>query len=311
MVSIFIAVTFVIWLLWYIFRNNRKIFMRRTDVPCEVNTNIVSKNDKFCIEHFEIHSPRGFTLNGYLKIPERRNRQMPVVLILSGLFTGKDTIEFLRETPEIEPHIVVTVDYPYEGNKRLKWWQILQALPKIRKAAFNSVFGLFDLVEMLSDRDEADSKRIHLAGVSFGSFFSMAAAACDNRIQSVASLYGGGKIEKLIATNLPFQIPMINQCIGMLAKFIVYPLEPLHYVQYISPRPLLVMGGSEDKQFPKACAHALYNKAKDPKDLVWFKSSHPLPDRADIINEITNVLAGWMVEKGLLRKYESAANDTN
>jgi dienelactone hydrolase len=311
MIFILITTILVIWLLWYILRNNRRIFMRRIDVPCEVHTTIVSRDDKFCIEHFEIHSPRKFTLNGYLKIPEHRNEKMPVILLLSGLFTGKDTIELLKETPKIEPHIVVTVDYPYKGNKRLKWWQILQALPKIRKAAFNSVFGLFDLIEMLSGRTEADSERIHIAGVSFGSFFGMAAAACDNRIKSVASLYGGGKIEKLVATNLPFQIPIINQCIGMLTKLIVYPLEPLHYVQHISPRPLLVMGGSEDKQFPKACAHALFNKAKEPKDLVWFKSSHPLPDRADIINDMTNVLSGWMVDKGLLRRHESTANDSN
>ncbi len=305
MIIYFFISCLIAWFLWYLLRDNRKLFCHISAGQNEIETDIVSQDDGYCIEHFAIQSPRGYTFSGYLKIPMKREGKVPVVLLISGLFTGKDTIELVEERPEVEPLIVATVDYPYEGEKRLKWWQLLGALRKIRQALFNSVFGLLDLIELLSTREEVDADRIYLTGVSFGSFFGMAAATCDSRIKSVASLYGGGKIEKLIATNLPFQIPLINQFIGITAKLIAYPFEPLHYVRHIAPRPLLVLGGLEDERFPKECAQALYDKAQEPKDLVWFKSSHLYPDRKDLINEMTTVVTQWMVEKDLLKKSES------
>lgn len=288
------------WFIRYLLRDNRSFFKRTAGTTVDVNTEIVDNKNGFVTEHFALRSSRGFTMNGYLKRPESVEKKLPVMLLLAGLFTGKDVIEMVEEIPDIEPYIILSIDYPYEGRKRLKWWQILIALPRIRKAAMNCVRGIFMILDMLEKRDDADSERIFLSGVSFGSFFGMAAAACDNRIRSVASLFGGGKIEKLVATNLPFSFSLFNKFVGITAKLIVYPLEPMHYVRYISPRPLLVVGGKEDKQFPEDCATALYDKAGDPKVLLWFQSDHPHPTNNELIRELTNEVGLWMKQQGLM-----------
>jgi len=302
LIFLIIPVGLLSWFIWYLVRDNRAFFRRATGEIKDIRTDVISRISGFRTEHFELQCSRGFRLSGYIKIPDSSNKAFPVMLLLGGVFTGKNVVELVENIPEVEPVIIVSIDYPYEGKKRLKWWQIILALPKIRRAAVNSVRGLLLMIDMLSKRDEVDENRIYLSGVSFGAFFGIAAAACDTRIRSVASLYGGGKLEKLVASNLPFRIPVINHIIGIIAKFIVYPFEPLHYVRDIAPRPLLVVGSSSDEKFPEACARALYDKASQPKDLLWFQSKHPNPTRNDLTLEMTYVVARWMKNRGLLKE---------
>lgn len=302
LIFLIIPVGLLSWFIWYLVRDNRAFFRRTTGEINDIRTDVIFRISGFRTEHFELQCSRGFRLSGYIKIPDSSNKALPVMLLLGGVFTGKNVVELVENIPEVEPVIIVSIDYPYEGKKRLKWWQIILSLPKIRRAAMNSVRGLLLMIDMLSKREEVDENRIYLSGVSFGAFFGIAAAACDTRIRSVASLYGGGKIEKLIASNLPFHIPVINHIIGIIAKFIVYPLEPLHYVRDIAPRPLLVVGSSSDEKFPEACARALYDKASQPKDLLWFQSKHPNPTRNDLTLEMTYVVARWMKNRGLLKE---------
>ena len=293
---------FLLWFLWYLFRDNRKYFKRTAARITGIETHIVKKKNGASIEQFIIQSSLGFRFIGYMKIPENNKDKLPVMLLLAGLFTGKDVVDLVEDMPGIEPVIILSIDYPYDGEKRIKWWQLLMALPKIRRAAMNCVRGLFMVLDMLEKREDVDPERIYLTGVSFGSFFGVAAAACDTRIKSVASLFGGGKIEKLAATNLPFKIPVFNNFVGRLAKTIMYPLEPMHYIQYIAPRPLLVVGGESDELFPRECATALYEKAGEPKDLVWFQSDHPDPTNNELIQELTKEVIIWMKNRGLLKE---------
>lgn len=292
---------FLLWFIWYLLRDNRKYFERNPGKITGIETHIIKQENGTTVEQFIIRSSLGFRFVGYMRIPESKNDKLPVMLLLAGLFTGKDVVDLVEDIPGIEPFIILSIDYPYEGEKRIKWWQILLALPKIRQASMNCVRGIFMVLDMLEKREDVDSDRIYLTGVSFGSFFGIAAAACDTRIKSVASLFGGGKIEKLVATNLPFKIPVFNNCVGRLAKTIMYPLEPMHFIQYIAPRPLLVVGGESDAQFPRDCATALYDKAGEPKDLVWFQSDHPDPTNNELTLELTKEVVIWMKNRGLLK----------
>lgn len=297
-----VTVALVSWFTWYLVRDNRKMFRKTTGNITEIHTNVIERKTGYSIEHFELRSSRGLRLNGYLKIPAPADEKLPVVLLFAGLFAGKDIIGLVDIIPGIEPAVIATMDYPYEGHKRLQWWQVLLALPKIRRSLMNSVRGIVLMVEMLNQREDVDTTRIYLSGASFGSFFGIAAAACDMRIRSVASLYGGGKIDKLVATNLPFHLPVVNWLIGFTAKLVAYPLEPLHYVHSIAPRPLLVVGGASDEKFPRECAQALYEKAAQPKDLVWFQSKHPEGARDELLVELTNEVVKWMKKRGLLQE---------
>jgi len=296
------VVVIIAWIVRYFTRDNRSYFSRTAGAAKAVKVETISREKGYRTDRFVISASRGFTLTGYLKVPDVKDRKLPVYIILGGLFTGKEVVGLLYDLPGIEPYVIASMDYPYEGEKRLKWWQILFMLPRIRRAAMNSVRGVLLMLDMLQQHPCVDSSRLYVVGVSFGAFFGMAAAAVDSRIKSVASLFGGGKIRRLIAVNLPFRLPLVNALTGRLAYWLVHPLEPLQYARYIAPRPLLVVGGSDDEKFPADCAQALYDAAGEPRDILWFSSKHVEPTKNDLTLELTETVVAWMKGKGLLRE---------
>ncbi|MFC1555125.1 hypothetical protein ACFL7D_10850 [candidate division KSB1 bacterium] len=294
------AVLVILYFIRYFKRDYIAYFKRTSGKITENRTKVISSENGIKIEQFELVCSRGFTLNGYFRIPEIPDRKLPVIIVLGGLFTGKGVIDLLEDMPGYEPVVNVSIDYPFTGEKRLKWWQVLLYLPKIRRAIMDSVRGVLLLIEYISKRKEFDKDRIHLIGASLGAFFGIAAAACDKRIKSVSSLFGGGKIEKLITKNLPYKFLGIHYLAGYLAKIIAFPLEPLNYIKQLSPRPLLVIGGKGDEKFPIECAQVLYEEALEPKDLIWFTSKHPEPEKNQLLLELTSEVAEWMTDKKLI-----------
>ncbi|MCP4724586.1 MAG: hypothetical protein GY863_06105 [bacterium] len=285
---------------WYLVRDNRKRFIRSKGHIDNIEKEIIEETDKYILEHFTLKASGGFSLNGYIKSPPEKKEKLPAVILLGGLFSGKMVVDFVDFNPVDTPVFMISTDYPYEGEKRLKWWQIIFAVPRIRKAAFNSISGIFLTIDMLEQIDFIDKDRIYLTGVSFGSFFCIAAAACTQKIKSVASIYSGSKIEKLVEANLPYKMKLFNKTVGILVKLLVYPLEPLHYVQDISPRPFLVMGGADDERFPVKYTEKLYDKANDPKDLIWIKSNHMEPQKTELISQLTKEVTIWMKSRDLI-----------
>ncbi|MFC1493443.1 alpha/beta hydrolase family protein [candidate division KSB1 bacterium] len=295
-----LAAVFIVQFVWYLVRDNRKRFIRSKGHIVNIEKEILEETEQFLLEHFTIKASGGFNLNGYIKSPPAKKEKLPAVILLGGLFSGKMVVDFVDFHPLETPVFMVSTDYPYEGEKRLKWWQIIFAIPRIRKAAFNSISGIFLTIDMLEQMEYIDKEKIYLTGVSFGSFFCIAAAACTRKIKCVASIYSGSKIEKLVEVNLPYKIKLFNKIVGIFAKLLAYPLEPLHYVQDISPRPFLVMGGADDERFPVKYTELLYNKANEPKDIIWIKSNHMEPERTELISQLTREVTVWMKSRDLI-----------
>ncbi len=299
-IILFVSAAIILRTLWYLLRDNRKRFIRAKGYIENIETEVLEKNEQFNLEHFTIKASQGFKLNGYIKSPPKKTDKLPAVILLGGLFSGKMIVDFVDFDPVETPVIMISTDYPYEGEKRLKWWQVLFAIPRIRKAAFNSISGIFLTIDMLEEMEHIDKDRIYLTGVSFGSFFCLAAAACTQKIKSVASIYSGSKIEKLVEVNLPYKMKFFNKLVGLLAKLLVHPLEPLHYVGDISPRPFLVMGGADDERFPAKYTEMLYEKAGDPKDIIWIQSNHMEPQKTKLISQLTKEVTVWMKSRNLI-----------
>ena len=78
------------------------------------------------------------------------------------------------------------------------------------------------------------------------------------------------------------------------------PLDPERYAAAISPRPFLMLNGSEDSVVPRASVLALYEAARPPKELIWVKSEHVQPSEAQLLRELSGIVASWLVRRGLL-----------
>ena len=76
-------------------------------------------------------------------------------------------------------------------------------------------------------------------------------------------------------------------------KFIaeMAPLDPVRFVGFISPRPVLLQFGTADPHVPRPKAEAYVSAARDPKEVRWYEAGHGLNDQA------TRDRIAWLVAK--------------
>jgi fermentation-respiration switch protein FrsA (DUF1100 family) len=68
----------------------------------------------------------------------------------------------------------------------------------------------------------------------------------------------------------------------------------------ISPRPLLMVNGSGDRIIPRGSVLALFEAAKEPKDLVWLETGHKVIDESETMPRLIEAVLDWMEAHDLL-----------
>lgn len=129
-------------------------------------------------------------------------------------------------------------------------------------------------VRYLGARREVDAERLGVAGYSLGSFLAVALAAGEPRVRAVVLAAGG---------DLPSGTPL-----AAVARTVV---DPTRAVRRLSPRPLLMVHGREDRTVRPEQAERLYAAAGEPKELRWYAAGHYLPAAA------IRYAAGWLRER--------------
>jgi len=236
----------------------------------------------------------------YLRIPAHR-RPSPVMILLGGLNTGREVINLVGETELTRDFVFMSMDYPYKGKKKnVPVLEFIRAIPAIRKAGFNAVGAVLTMIDYLETLPEVNKEQIFVTGVSFGAYFAIASGALDSRVKAVASLYGGGDISLLIEKNVQWGPKFIRKLGGFLAELLVLPVEPLRYVERISPRHFLMVNGSIDEKIPLESVQKLYEQAKQPKELIWFETKHIQPTKSELTQELTEIVNQWLQNKNLV-----------
>jgi len=104
----------------------------------------------------------------------------------------------------------------------------------------------------------------------------------------------------LIAENIQWGPRFLRNSAGFLAELLVLPVEPLRYVDRIYPRHFLMVNGSDDEKIPQESVQKLFEKAKQPKELIWFDTKHIKPTRSELTQELTEIVNQWFQEKNLV-----------
>ena len=67
-----------------------------------------------------------------------------------------------------------------------------------------------------------------------------------------------------------------------------------HWVDELSPRPLLLIHGERDRNLPARCSRDIHEHAKEPKELVIYKGcGHFL---RECHQELNDLLKGWLID---------------
>jgi len=51
-------------------------------------------------------------------------------------------------------------------------------------------------------------------------------------------------------------------------------IDPINYVEMISPRPLLMINAENDDIVPPITSRLLFKAAKEPKEIIWYPTKH-------------------------------------
>jgi fermentation-respiration switch protein FrsA (DUF1100 family) len=277
---------------YYKNRDYTEIFLKRKGNLESVKDSLIYEDDKSRKFYVILKSSSNLKIDCYIKIPKTLRKTYPAIILIAGMNTGKRAIDFTF----VDDIVLISFDYPYYGSKQLNYWGVAKNAIEIRDAIFNSVSGTILVVDYLKKFDIIDKSKICVLGLSFGTAFAVIASAIDERIKATALVHGGGDNASLIAYNVKVGSNFVRNVFGKIADFIIAPMEPLRYIDKISPRPLLLLNATDDERIPLKNIELLHQKAKEPKKIVWIESKHMHTKNVELINKITEVVTDWLKE---------------
>jgi len=171
----------------------------------------------------------------------------------------------------------MAIDAMLHDDRKLPSGQMLPANPA--QAAHMIISTIIDnrrALDYAVAREDIDSDRILLIGVSTGGIAGSILAAVEPRIDGAALLVAGGRWDLFFQHS---HYELIEQAraagwLGLISEEQLAPFEPVNFIGYIAPRPLFMANGLQDEMVPSECAQALHEAAGEPKEIHWYDADH-------------------------------------
>jgi fermentation-respiration switch protein FrsA (DUF1100 family) len=193
---------------------------------------------------------------GLLFIPKKQEK-VPVLILLPGGGVTKENEAELAKTITNWGYAVLTIDqrgigqtdgyYPnYEDDYRI----FAQGKEPIQHLSVYDALRSYDLLKKIK---EIDKENIAIIGESMGARYAIIAAALDKRLKGVIAISTSGfhiKKDSLEQENNYF-----------------LSIDPDHYIDKISPRPIFMFHGTNDTMVKLDSAKITFNLAKEQKKL--------------------------------------------
>jgi uncharacterized protein len=131
-------------------------------------------------------------------------------------------------------------------------------------------------VAWLAARSEIDPGRIGGFGQSMGAYVMARAAVLDERLNAVIleSCPNDVVEQNWLAATRYGWLSQVPTYLALRAAGQPLDMKPKDIVGFISPRPLLVIGGELDTLVPSFMAHQIYAAAREPKQLWIVPGAH-------------------------------------
>ena len=250
--------------------------------PLEVQVDTLTEN----LFHITYNSVNNNRVTALLSFPERGVEPYPLAIILHGLGDKKDTDYMILGDSILssKSFAVFRIDFAMHGERVKKKYKFKGIDYTLRDAIKQTVFDLRRGLDYLDTRSDIDSTKTGFIGISLGGIAGTVFCGVDARIEVPVICITGGGLRAIEGVS-----GFGDKVTSMMA-----PVEPLNFVERISPRPLLFINAENDEVFPKALSMLLHNKAEEPKKVIWYKSGHKVNpynafnDSVEWIKEHTN-----------------------
>lgn len=210
-----------------------------------------------------------------LTLPAQGQGPFPLLVLLHGIGMDKGFLDEVAERFAGEGFAATTFDQYMQGERKLEDNSPLQQAAALWKRGAMTVNEARRLIDYVETRPEIDRNRMYLIGASYGAVTGATVGAFDPRLKAVVLVYGGGDLRILASSEeVRKTVGPLADVLGAVAGWIASPFDPVRNVYRISPRPILFLNGDKDRIVPPAAAKALYDAARQPKEIKWYPSDH-------------------------------------
>ncbi len=143
-----------------------------------------------------------------------------------------------------------------------------------RQAHIETALNFRRAIDLLATRPEVDGRRIAYVGHSCGALFGGILAGVEDRVATFVLMAGVGTFADVAALNLP----ELRGAALEHYRAILAPMDPLAYVPYAAPSPLLFQFGLQDRSYSRDKFIAFAAAGSEPKAVKWYNSDHYLLD---------------------------------
>ncbi|MBC8141476.1 MAG: alpha/beta hydrolase [Armatimonadetes bacterium] len=208
-------------------------------------------------------------------------KRLPVVVIIHGLGGRKEDTLLLSVALARRGYASFAIDLAAHGERAGSTNIADMTLVESRQSAAVSITDLRRGLDYLQTRPDVDGGRVGLVGISLGGIYGGVFAGLDKRVGATALWSAGGDWGKLL-TESQQRFAVARRERGKVpdaatVESVMRDVDPLTYAARITPRPLLLLAGTQDTIVPNACTDALFDAAKEPKTLERLPGGH-VPD---------------------------------
>jgi len=225
------------------------------------------------ITHLRYAGGSGARVPACLLQADRSDGAGPAVILQHGANSSKD--DFYIQAPArrwaAEGWTVLAIDLAEHGERVAA--QPLDPM-KRRRLIMDPSFveqGVADLkrgVDLVTETSGVDPKRIAFVGFSLGGMLGTVFAARESRIRAVATAIAGSFAYTRYWERGETEAERQRRRAAAEAT------DPAFFAAAIAPRPFLMVNTDDDPVFPRAAVLALFEAARDPKELRWHPGTH-------------------------------------
>jgi cephalosporin-C deacetylase-like acetyl esterase len=241
-------------------------YLYNQNLPLSPQVEVVGDSADFSLYHVTYRSVHDFSVTGLYAVPKSAAGPRPAIIFLHGINDSK-SVWYMEEGNRIfcqNGYAVLRIDV-YRHGERRQPEDTTRIFPYLKQDLISqTVFDLRRAADFLATRTEIDTARLGYFGISLGGFIGVVFTGVEPRIKVPVIALAGGGISLLLAP----------ETIGPDNKETRRAIEPLNFIEAISPRPLLMLNASRDDVVPPPASKALYAKAREPKQIIWYDTKH-------------------------------------
>lgn len=239
------------------------------DLPLKDSVNLLVDSADFQLSYISFRSVHDKRVTGLLSLPAQVKEPLPVIILMHGLGDEK-TVDYIESGHQYllqAGYAVLRLDIDLHGDRAgdeydfsftegYRYWT--------RSIITQTVFDLRRAIDFLETQPEIDATRIGYYGISLGGIIGTIFCGIDDRVKVPVITLAGGGLHLMFGTSA-----LSEETTEYLSL-----IDPINYVEKITPRPLLMINAEQDEVVPPMMSKLLFRTAAEPKKIIWYPAKH-------------------------------------